>query len=674
MRKLYIALTFLFLLGYCSLVYGKVNYLKSVLFVKGSPDKLILSFSATPTYKVLWNQTQITFKLKSTIPASTSWLNSLPKNIVKEVYASFENDWLILKFKLFKPFNFQLIPMDTQIVTNILWKTKLKPTQVVIKGKKVITLNKQSKKELIKSSRSLELNGELKKLLSEKPNLLSKKYLKLFSDLKGIHIPFSSIKYKGIPISVDFQGADLHAVLRLLAEVGGLNIIVSNKVKGSVTLKANDVPWDLLLDAILAEYNLAEVKEGKVVRIVPISELQNYMQAYQNYVVKELNSKAAILQALQKLQQAKVNEILQELKSKASILQEIQTLQESKDILVTKTYHLKYVRVNKVVDYLKKQTFFDELKKLVKSPNQLSYDPLTNTLIIKATPKVISELDQVIKTIDKPRPEILIQARIVEISDTYLQNLGIKWGGAAWEANTHKMWGVSASPGITPPTVQYSNPSGSVSIGSTSVNIGSPTIVDLGKFNATSALGVMLGYFGETTAVLDMQLMALQEKGVGRIISKPTILTLDNEPATIQQGYKIPYLKLAANMQTATTDFIDAGLKLTVLPSLTPDGKILLDITIEKSTPDWSHTVNGVPTIITSTIQTSVIVNNGQTLVLGGVKIKDIVNSNQEVPGLAKISGLGELFKSKTKNLSDKELLVFITPKIVTYPIKGIDY
>ncbi|NPA39533.1 MAG: type IV pilus secretin PilQ [Thermodesulfobacteria bacterium] len=642
MRKL-IILIFLILMP--QLVFSQdYLYLKNIIYSKTPVSSLIFEFSARPEYKVFYEKRQLKLVFVKTLPETTSWLENLPKDIFKEVRASFKGDNLVINFKFKKPFNFQLIPTDTQLVVELLWKGRKRPTNVVIKREKVETLEEKTLKEL----------ENIFKQRIKYPNY------KIFTNTGEIKLPLTKKKYRGFPISVDFQDADIHAVFRMLAEIGGINIIVSDKVKGRVTLRAKDVPWDLVMDAILAEFGLAKIKVGNIIRIATIQELNQEMNLYKNYV----QSLAQTTQGLRA-----------EIEAKKRILESIQELEETKNILVTKIYHLKYIRVDKLVDYLKNQTLTDKLRELLQNPNRITSDALTNTLIVKATPKIIDEIDKIIKNLDRPRPQILIEARIVEINDNYMQNLGIKWGLAAWEANDHTVWGVSSDSSVTPGTITYSHPSGSVNIQSSTVNLQtSPAVVDLGAPSATSALGLMLGYFGETSGVLDMQLSALQQQGVGRIISKPSILTLNDEPATIQQGYKIPYLKLAANMQTATTDFIDAGLKLTVIPSLTPNGNILLDITIEKSTPDWAHTVNGVPAISTSTIQTSVIVKNGQTLVLGGIKIKDISNIQDEVPGLAKLPLIGGLFKRKAKNLTDRELLIFITPKVVSYPVKGVDY
>lgn len=245
-------------------------------------------------------------------------------------------------------------------------------------------------------------------------------------------------------------------------------------------------------------------------------------------------------------------------------------------------------------------------------------------------------------------------------------NWVLSGGGAAWKRTEHSIWNIAPGHSITTnDTMTTKTPS---------INIPNTTIFDLGVANSIANLGVALGYFGATTAVLDVTLSALEESGVARVLSKPQILTLDKEQAIIQQGYRIPYLSYAANINQATVNFIDAGLKLLVTPSVTPEGKIFVDVVIEKSEPDWGRTVQGEPTINTSNISTSALLDNGETLVIGGVKINNISDNIDKVPGLGSIPGAGEFFKRKEKMLSNSELMIFITPKIAYIPIEGIDY
>ncbi len=626
-------------------------YLKDVMFLTKPVDELVLEFNRIPQYKITKNKNKLTFKLFNVIPETSTWINKLPKNMFKEINISFEKKQLILEFTLSKSFNFKMTPLDTQIVTEFIWKTGRKPINVVIKGKKVRTLETVS-------SAGVGFFQNATKFPS----------YQLYFGNKKIELPLTKKKYHGIPITVDFQNADIHAVFRLLAEIGNINIIVSNKVKGTVTLKAKKVPWDLLFDAVLANNGLVKLKVGNIVRIDTLQDLTNQANLYTTY----MKSMAQIKESLKN-----------EIEAKKDIYKALKELQEEQNILITKTYKLKYLRIGK--NYLggplggaegQSSLLVNRLKELVKGDNKITFDPFTNTIIVKATPKVLKEVERVIKELDKPRPQILIEARIVEVSDSYVRNLGIQWGGAVWQATAHNFWGVSSQPSINTGSVNYNYPGGGGSFsGTNSINLPASAIVDLGTASATSQLGVVLGYFKNNVAgLLDMKLSALEQKGVGRIISKPQVLTLDEEPAIIQQGYKIPYLSWEQNVNQATTSFINAGLKLEVVPSLTPDGKLLLDIYLERSYPDWGHTVNGVPTLITESIRTSAMVENGETLVLGGIKINSISENTNKVPGLADMPGAGNLFKGKNQQWQNSELLIFITPKIVYYPVKGIDY
>ncbi len=649
MKKL---MFFIFIFLFTGLVKGypvEKIYLKDVIFLTKPVDRLVFEFDKKPEYKVNQKDNRLTFELFNVIPETSYWIRKLPKDIFKEINISFEKNKLILEFTISKKFNFKITPLDNKIITEFIWKSFKKPVKITIKGKKVETLEEKALSEI--------------KLLEETEKF--PKY-ELYLENKKVELPLAAKKYHGIPITVDFQNADIHSVLRLLAEIGDINIIVSNKVKGTVTLKAKQVPWDLLFDAILANNGLVKLKIGNIVRITTLEEIKQQADLYRSYMESMAQSKQSIRT---------------EIEAKKEIYRTLKELQEEQNILITKTYKLKYLRIGK--NYLggplgqnegQSSLLINQLKELVKGDNKITFDPFTNTIIVKATPKVLKEVERVIKELDRPRPQVLIEARIVEINDAYVRNLGIKWGGAAWQATTHNFWGVSSEPSINTGSINYQYPGGGYTAGNNTINVPSSAVVDLGVAGATSQLGIVLGYFSDVAGVLDMQLSALEQKGVGRVISKPKVLTLDQEPAIIQQGYKIPYLKWQQNVTQATTDFIDAGLKLEVVPSLTPEGKLLLDIYLERSYPDWGHTVNGVPTLITDSIQTSALVDNGETLVLGGIKINNISETFNQVPGLAAIPGAGILFKGKNEQWQNSELLIFITPKIVYYPVKGIDY
>lgn len=635
----------LILLLLFSMCYGKVKVgLKDVNFLRVPVDMLVFEFDNKPEYKVFVEKEKIKFNFYNVVPIRSEWIKKLPKEVIKEIDVSLVKDGLLIEFTLTKKFNVNIKDLENKVIVEFIWDSGLKPVNVIVKEKQIETLEQKTIREILQAIESKVMYPSYEIYLGE----------------KKIQMPLTQKEYRGLPISVDLQEADIHAVFRLIAEVGNINIVVSDKVKGNITLKAKNVPWDLLLDAVVSNFGLAKLHIGNMVIVATLEEIKKYAELYKDY--------------LRAIAQGKEG-IKTEIEVQRDIMDALQKLQEEKNVLITKTFRLKYLRASKVIDVMKNQRISEKLQELLKDPNKVTFEPLTNTLIVKATPKILDEIETIIKEIDRPRPQILIEARMVEIEDSYVYGLGIRWGGAVSKPTEKSIWGVSPNPSSSLPSIRYPYPQGAgPSGGNSTVNLPSSAIFDLGIGAATSNLGILLGYFGDTLAVLDITLSALEKSGIGRIISRPSILTLDRETATIQQGYKIPYLSYAANIQQATVSFIDAGLKFEVTPSLTPEGKLLLDIVVERSYPDWSHTVAGEPTIVTNVVKTSALVENGETLVIGGIKTREIIDNLDKVPGLSQIPGAGELFKKREKSMKNAELLVFLTPRIIDFPIAGIDY
>jgi len=299
---------------------------------------------------------------------------------------------------------------------------------------------------------------------------------------------------------------------------------------------------------------------------------------------------------------------------------------------------------------------------------------------------LIAELDQPVK-------QVLIQAKIVEINSNFTHRLGIRWSGAAWKITNDSLISISPKTKILPSG--NSLPSGtapSVGIVAPGINIDdesdeynrqdyqtpgnistpSAAIVDLGVEGPTN-LGLTFGKISTDSALLlDVQLSAMEEEGMAKIISSPKILTIDHLEAEIKQGYKIPYLK--QTQDGVSTEFLDAGLTLKVIPHVTPDNRITLEIDTEKSAPDWSRTVNGVPTVVTRAAKSKVLVENGETIVIGGIRTEDLVQSHGKVPGLGNLPWVGNLFKNKEYQNNKAELLIFITARVVTADVKDVDY
>jgi len=575
------------------------NILKQIYYLKEPLQRLIFEFELKPIFDIKAEENKLTIKFSEVTIKQTNWLKDLPKDIVKEFNISYEKDNLIIELVTYKKFHFKTSTFESNLVIDFIWEDDKKPVMAQIIGEKIVKSHNDT--------------------------------LPLYTfpyqpELKNITLPFTK-KYTGTPISVDFQEADLHSVFRLLAEVGNINIVLSEKVKGTITLKVKQIPWDQLLDVILANYGLAMMKIGNVIRIAPIDEIKAESDRYKDYLTS---------------------------------LKDIQ----EKGPLITKTFQLKYIKGDMIVG---------KIKEIVTGDGKITFDPTLNILIVKDTEKNLAEIEKIIKEIDKPTKQVLIEARIVEIQDSYVHRLGVRWGGTAYKGTEHTIFGIGRTPSITtnPTTYTYHGGGGP---GNSAINMGFPseTLVDLGTAGSTN-LGFAFGHIGKSVILLDVELSALEQQGVARIFARPKILTLDNQDAEIKQGYKIPYLQLT-QYGVATTQFIEAGLRLKVIPHVTPDNRINLDIEVEKSTPDWGRMVNNVPALLTRFAKTRVLINSGETLVIGGIKTNDLGENIERVPGLSGVSGVGELFKKREKTADKTELMIFITPKVVSVEIPGVDY
>lgn len=601
-RIIFILLIIAFLLS-INLAFGIQiqNILKQTYYLKEPKNSLVFDFEFKPKYEINASGNTLILIFYDVIIKETNWLKNLPKDIIKEFNISYEKGKLILELKTHKNFHFITSTYENKLVLDFIWEDHKKPVMAQIIGDK-ITRSYEDTLQFPEYSYPVQI------------------------DTTEVKLPFTK-KYTGTPVSVDFQEADLHAVFRLLAEVGNINIVVSDKIKGSITLKVKQVPWDQLLDTILANYGLAVMKVGNIIRVAPLDELKAESDKYKDYLTS---------------------------------LKDIQ----EKGPLITKTFQLKYVKGDIIVS---------RIKEIITGEGKITFEPNSNIIIVKDTEKNLVEIEKIIKEVDKPTKQVLIEARIVEIQNNYAHRLGIRWGGSAFKGSEHTIFGVGRSPSITTGQTSYTYPGGA-GPGNPTINVGFPAgfLVDLGTAGTTN-IGFAFGHIGKSVLLLDAELSALEQKGVARIFARPKILTLDNQDAEIKQGYKIPYLQLT-QYGVATTQFMDAVLRLKVAPHVTPDNRINLDIEVEKSTPDWGRVVSGVPALLTRFAKTRVLINSGETLVIGGIKTDDIGESIDSVPGLSNISGVGELFKRREKNLEKTELMVFITPKVISVEIPGVDY
>jgi len=419
----------------------------------------------------------------------------------------------------------------------------------------------------------------------------------------------SGRQYSGHPVSLDLQGADLRAVLRTFAEISGLNIVIDPAVQGSVDVSLRDVPWDQALDIILRANKLGYSVDGTIVRVAPLNVLAD--------------------EEKQRRQLAEQQALAGELK--------------------VATITLSYATADQVKGLL--------LKSALSQRGTIEVDTRSNTLIISDLQSSIDKAVSLVNTLDRPQPQVEIEARIVITNKSFKREIGARLG-----------LGGEASPrlGNTTP-LAFPN---SVIVGGrtgapgavTGAGPEAPNAVNLGVQGATSALGLALGSVNGALN-LDLALSALEQQGKLTVISTPRVSTQNNIEAEITQGTQIPIQVVANN--TITVQFKDAALKLLVTPQITASNTVIMRINLENAQADFGRSVNGIPPIDTQRAQTTVLIGDGQTTVIGGIYFSSQENRSTRTPVLHNIPLLGWLFKDNLTNNQNNELLIFITPRIL---------
>lgn len=410
-------------------------------------------------------------------------------------------------------------------------------------------------------------------------------------------------KYTGKKISLDFQDADIIPIFRLLSDISGYNFVVNPDVKGKITMKLVNVPWDQTLELIMKTHNLGKSVEGTIIRIAPLAVL-----------AKESEEKAK----------------LKEAEAKA-------------DPLETRTYPVSYADVAIVEKAVKDL--------LTKGRGSVTVDRRTSSMVVKDVASVFPDVEGILMTLDKPTPQVMIEARIVEINTSDVRDLGIQWGVKLSATNT--LLGAGGLPSLNTGAFTGNNylvdfPSGA--------GQGAGSGFNFGILNPARSMG------------LDMQLSAVETAGKGKIISNPRIMTIDNGKAKISQGDSIPIRKLTAE-GTISTEFKDYTLEMIVTPHITPDNSISMVIETKKEEPDWSRvSTEGTPASKKREANTNVIIRDGETVVIGGVFKTSKQDTDTGTPGLMDIPILGWLFKNKKSDEATSEMLIFITPRIVHRP------
>ena len=417
-------------------------------------------------------------------------------------------------------------------------------------------------------------------------------------------------KYTGEPISVNLKDVDLKDFFRLIHEISGLNVVLDPNVKGTLTIVLDDVPWDQALDIVLKNNDLSRQLEGNVLRIATVETMR-----------KEAESRRAQIEA--------------------------EALAVDK---VTVTRFLSYAHSKDVVP---------TVKNFLTQRGDVISDDRTNALIIQDIPSVMPAIDRLLTQLDRKTQEVEIEARVVAATRSFARDIGTQLG-FGWGDGKTAIGGASAV-GTSPTTVGGLTP-GYITAGSTTGGSQIPLFSNLPVTSPTSGLTFVNA---SNNVRIDAILTMAESRGLLKILSRPRVVTQNNIQALVRQGVRVPIVTQAQLGGPPTVTYVDAFLRLTVVPQITSEGTIFLNVDVENTTPDFGRTVQGNPTLITQQATTQVLVTDGGTVVIGGViQTQNSVNV-QQVPLLGSIPYLGNLFKRQTVSTSNQELIFFITPRII---------
>ena len=419
-------------------------------------------------------------------------------------------------------------------------------------------------------------------------------------------------KFTGEPISVNLKDVDLKDFFRLIHEISGLNVVLDPNVKGSVTIVLDDVPWDQALDIVLKNNSLGKELDGNVLRIATLATL-------------------------------KAEE------------------EQRRDLAAARLQAGDQVTVTRALSYARAEDLILTLKKFLSPRGDLIADKRMNTLIIKDVPQVLPEIDNLIKQLDRKTQQVEIEARIIAATRSFARDIGSQFGFST-SANPRTLFGGALA---SSPFTQLAPPFPPLISGSTAPAAGTgvsiPLSVNLPAVGPTS--GFTFSHF-EPNFRLDLILTAAESKGLGKILSKPRIITQNNAEGEIKQGVRIPVQTTVNN--TISTQFIDVVLRLKVTPQITSEGTIFMDVEIENTTIDPGiPRINGIPALDTQKATTKVLVADNGTVVIGGVLITNSQTTIQQVPLFGNIPVLGYLFKRTQVITNSQELLLFLTPRLV---------
>jgi type IV pilus assembly protein PilQ len=438
----------------------------------------------------------------------------------------------------------------------------------------------------------------------------------------GRYATLGKKRYTGRRIDLDFKGADIHNILRLLADVGQVNVVVADDVRGDVTIKMRDVPWDQALDVVLRSKGLGSVREGNLLRVAPLALLE-----------KELEAEIA--------RQKQIAEVVP---------------------VETRLIGVSYAEASELME---------KARDLLSPRGKISQDHRTNTMIVSDVSKNLQLIEDLVRNLDTQTSQVTIEARIVEANSNFSRQIGVQWGGTGYMDSAHGNPTGLTFPynvGIGGGADDSSSPVGGLvpgartgtgTTGSPNFLVNMPAPAGLGTGSAIGlTLGSVAGAFN-----LNLRLSAMETTGQVRILSSPRITTMDNVEAQISQGVSIPVSVVSA--MGAQTQFVDARLTLSVKPHVTNEGTIAMVINVTRNEPDFVNTgARGDPSIQKKEARTSMLVRDGDTAVIGGIYTRNTGLSNARVPFFSDIPVLGWFFRNKKENDNRSEFLVFITPRI----------
>ena len=408
--------------------------------------------------------------------------------------------------------------------------------------------------------------------------------------------------YTGDKLNLNFQNIELRAALQQIADVAGLNLVASDDVQGSITLRLKGVPWDQALDLVLQSKGLDKRIKAGVLLVAPAEEL-----AARELLTLEARKQMAELAPLRR-------ELLQ-------------------------------VNYAKAADLAKLFQSVTGLEGTTDERGSVAVDDRTNNIIAYQTGERLEELRRIVAQLDIPVRQVMIEARIVEANVDYDKSLGVRWGGQVNRGN----WGAG---GIQQPPAPGAEPVD---------NPPSAPFVDLGALTGTSGLGIA---FITDNLLLDLELTAMEKTGNGEIVSQPKVVTSDKETARILKGTEIPYQESSSSGATSVS-FKEASLSLEVTPQITPDDRVIMEVKVTKDEPDYLNKLNDVPPIKKNEVNAKVLVRDGETIVIGGVFSNTQSKVVDKVPFLGDVPYLGRLFRRDVLAEKKSELLVFLTPRIM---------